>query len=301
MIPKYSITGIKDLMSEIIVSEEFLSSDLILTSHGMKRNAINYLDIEEEVKEKLYYVSDNYLDLKAIVDNLDVTDSLKIAIDISLLDRRRIADIFVELTKLSSKYRCMVSIVYLLAKYSKPSGLPVSNHFVKPVSSFFSGWSNQPGLPIMTIVGLGYERDKAIGAIEYLESSRSFLFFPKSSEEKYFDDVLTTNSEIVSSTDENHKVYYRVESPVETLLLIDSLLEPNKKKYKIVLLPFGPKIFYAMNLLASIVHSEVSVWHVSGEEEDGDSSQDREVASVFGFKFEILVTNYKDTHDKKVN
>ncbi|NVK57826.1 MAG: transcription elongation factor GreB [Alteromonadaceae bacterium] len=291
MIPKYSITGIKDIITESGVSDEFLSADLILTSHGLKRNAINYLKIGDKVKKKLFDVSENDLDLNTIVGELEITDSLKVAIDISLLDRRRIADVFVELTKLSTKYRCKISIVYLLAKYSPPSGLPVSNHSVKPVSSFFSGWANQPGLPIMTVVGLGYERDKAIGAIEYLESSRSFLFFPKSSEEQYFDDVLATNSEIVSSTDENHKINYRVESPVEALLSLDSLLEANKNKYKIVLLPFGPKIFYAMNLLASIVHSEVSVWHVSGEEEDGDSSQDREVASVFGFKFEMLVTN----------
>ena len=35
-----------------------------------------------------------------------------------------------------------------------------------------------------------------------------------------------------------------------------------------VLLPFGPKVFFAVCVLLSFGFAEVSVWHVSGEEQD---------------------------------
>lgn len=34
-----------------------------------------------------------------------------------------------------------------------------------------------------------------------------------------------------------------------------------------VLLPFGPKIFFAISLLVASVYREVGVWHVTGDSE----------------------------------
>lgn len=142
-------------------------------------------------------------------------------------------------------------------------------------------------MPVLSVVGLGYEKDKAIGAIEYLESSKAFLYIPTSNEDKYFDDVVRENAQLLDQFGIKNRFIYKLESPTEAIYALDTVISANKNKYKIVLLPFGPKLFYALSLLSCIPHPEVSVWYVSGESGDGDSSQDRKASGLIGFKFDI--------------
>ncbi|WP_318491431.1 transcription elongation factor GreB [Photobacterium leiognathi] len=279
----YNITNIINL-DTTSVEREMLNSDFIITKRGVNRDAITYTGLQERLNDKILCIDIDDVE-GCLKQNQENGPSTKISVDISLIDRKSLADLFSILAKLAIEHCYEVSIVYALAKYAPPSGEILSNNNVKPVSHFFSGWSNRPGMSVFSIVGLGYERDKAMGAIEFLESSEVCLYIPQSIEEDYFTDVITENSSLLEHFNKRYQLLYRLDSPIEAIYSLDAVIRANKNKYKVVLLPFGPKLFYALSLLTCIPHPEVSVWYVSGESGDRDSSQDREVSSLIGFKF----------------
>ncbi|RBP82931.1 hypothetical protein DET47_101294 [Shewanella putrefaciens] len=290
---EYYIKNIFNLTSYEAIKTVMLNSHFILTMRGNFRDVISHLGQKEFNNSQIIDMAGDVSIVEEAITNFKVEaeQDLKIAIDISLIDRKTLASIFSLIAKLAYDKNCSIYVVYSLAKYAPPSGKLGINNLVKPVSSFFSGWSNRPGLPVMSIVGLGYERDKAIGAIEYLESSKTCLYIPRSNEEQYYNDVVNENKGILESVIQNDQFSYKVESPSEAIFSLDSLLTANKNRYKVVLFPFGPKIFYALSLVASIPHPEASVWYVSGEDGDSDSSQDREVSDLVGFHFNISRKN----------
>lgn len=285
MILSHNIKNL-DNVTESMALEEMLSSDVIVTKRGHLRDSITYLGLNNFTDKFILDIDDNIEE--NINSRLNDVNSAKISIDISLMERKSLAELFSIIAKLALNNNITIVIIYSLAKYSPPCDKSQPNNKVKPVSNFFSGWSSRPGLSVLSVVGLGYEKDKAVGAIEYLESSNAFLYVPYSVEEKYFDDVLKENSKLLDHFGVNNRFVYQLESPTETIYSLDAVISANKNKYKVVLLPFGPKLFYALSLVSCIPHPEVSVWYVSGEEEDGDSSQDREVSRLIGFKFDII-------------
>lgn len=242
--------------------------------------------IADQVKE--YIANVILIDVSIDKDNFfeqdDNTSPLYVIIDVSLIKRVRLAKIFNELYMLSCSTEINLYIFYSLAAYSAPeSKVPAPNKRVSSVHPRFMGWDDEQDLNIMAIVGLGYEHDKATGAVEYLESDRAVVFIPTSSEEQYLSQVQEQNEYLIQSTHESDQIEYDVENPVKTIMKIDSVLSGCRNKYKPVLLPFGPKIFYACSLLVALVHQNASVWYVSGEENE-KRKMDQEPVSTFGFK-----------------
>ena len=172
MISNNNISNIHNLDIES-VEKAMLDSHIILTKRGEYRDSISYLGQSKFDKSHILNASDTIDTIEKEIKNkalIQKLNELNISIDISLIDRKTLANIFTIIIKLGSEIQFSINIIYTLANYSPPSGALESNNLVKPVSPFFSGWTNRPGLPIMTIVGLGYERDKAMGAIELLIS-----------------------------------------------------------------------------------------------------------------------------------
>jgi len=288
MISNYSITGMTNINNESAQSE-MIDSDFIITKRGNKRDAISHIGVEIFENIKIILLDQDNIE-ELLRCKHESEESIKLTIDISLIDRKSLADIFSLLAKLAIEHTYIVKIIYSVARYAPPSGKYYSNATVKPVSNFFSGWSTRPGMPVLSIVGLGYEKDKAMGAIEYLESSKAFLFIPESIENKYYADVMKENYRILDIFDKSNQFPYKLESSIEAIFSLDSVISANKNNYKVVLLPFGPKLFYALSLLTCIPHPEVSIWYVSGESGDNDSSQDRNISELLGFKFCIKNT-----------
>jgi hypothetical protein len=279
----YNITKITNIDNDSAKSE-MLESDFIITKRGDIRDAISYIGSELFQDDKVLTLDRDNIEL-LLKQRHGTEQSTKLSIDISLIDRKSLADLFSTLARLAIEHIYEISVIYSLAKYAPPSGENCPNNDVKPVSNFYSGWSNRPGMPVLSIVGLGYEKDKAIGAIEYLECSKAFLYIPQSMEENYQKDVLNENSSLLEYFGKKSQFSYKLESPTEAIFSLDSVISANKNNYKIVLLPFGPKLFYALSLLTCIPHPEVSIWYVSGESGDSDSSQDRDISTLLGFKF----------------
>lgn len=278
MTNNYRISRIENVAEEKYF--DLLSNcDLVIETSGTKRNVVqkykaeckNLYSLSTEVtRSKLVECLKDYFLYNGLA-----REKISIAIDISLLSRKLIANLFATIFHLASKTDVELNVFYGLAEYSPPDASDlVSNNYVRPIDPLFSGWA-KPGLPVLTIVGLGYEENKALGAVEYLESAESVVFIPESIEKQYEGDVLSKNEILLKRVPESNKIRYPVDDPAKLIFKLDSLISGYKAANKVVLFPFGPRIFFACSLIATIASPEASVWSVSGEDETIRPRDDR--------------------------
>lgn len=186
----------------------------------------------------------------------------KILVDISSFNRTRLAEI-VDYFRCYATSDCQVDFVYSLAKYSKPPSDEGPNIHVGPVLPSFAGWSTEAEAPPVAVVGLGYEEDKAIGAIEHIQASEVFAFVPVSPIEKYNDAVHAANKNFLAPLKNERIFEYRLHEPLETYVKLETLVRRLEKDSSPILFPFGPKIFHLITLIVASLYDQVSVWRVS--------------------------------------
>jgi hypothetical protein len=246
-------------------------------------------------ENRSWYASNGYeiaecsdRDFKAIV--ADVLSGFKggdrvarVLIDISSLNRFRLATI-VQVLRNRDELPLVADFAYCLAQYSEPPAGHALNRHVGPVIQEFAGWWADPELPTTTVVGLGYEQDKALGAIEHLQPSEVWAFFPRSPIPAYTDALHFANKSLLEMMRPQRILTYDVDEPFHLFTRLESLIAGLTSKTNCILLPFGPKIFALCALLASSLHSETAVWRVSGAEE----ATDRIGHSVYGLSVTLL-------------
>ena len=222
--------------------------------------------------------------VRPLLDDL-VADkaSPQICIDISSINRYRLAVLIDHLRLLGSRKILNVDFLYSLGKFSEPPGEIAPNTHFGPVSNEFAGWTVDPNKPPVSIVGLGYEEGKAIGAVEYLQSDETWVFIPESPESEYHSRVLDVNELLLQGIRDSLKIVYRVDDPIDCFEKLESLVYGLSRDRRAVLLPFGPKIFSLIAMLVACRYPEVSVWRVSAQ--NTEVAGDREASGhVIGLK-----------------
>lgn len=212
-----------------------------------------------------------------------------ILIDLSCLARQHIGALFAAIKDLAKEGPVELQIAYSLARFVKP---PVhwstAIRRIAPVNSEFAGWTAAPDNPIELVIGLGYEKGKAIGAAEYLEPGDTWLFVPTSPEEKYLREVKVQNKELLLER-QAKQLEYEVLSPVDAYHTLLSLVRGMRNVARPILLPFGPKIFFGLSLLVAMVIDEAAVWFVDGENtSSSDESQPSLHAVIMGCRIEPI-------------
>ena len=189
---------------------------------------------------------------------------ITLVIDVSCLPRGEQGVLFAALGELACQIKIRLAIGYSLSRYIPPpqkwarSVTPVA-----PVHASFAGWGD-PFMPIHVVVGLGYEAGKAFGAVQYLEPSHCTPLMPISPEERFLVSVEEQNRDFLKR--HPHPLRYEVMQPARTYLSLMSVLSGILRDHRAILLPFGPKILFTLSLLAGLVHPQVSVWYVEGED-----------------------------------
>jgi len=227
----------------------------------------------------------NALWARAAADN--EKPSIVIHIDVSCLSRAAIGRLFAEIKNVSAKKPVDLSVYYSLACFSPPpEEWAGQNRTVEPLNHTFSGWTSAPDLPVNVIVGLGYEKGKALGAVEYLEPHERWVLIPNSPETKYLEKVTQHNIELMKG-EYVKRLMYEVLRPADTFLSLHSLLSGLSATSRPVLFPFGPKIFFATSLVVAMSMENVSVWHVPGEHDDELSGREPSpYAAIFRCRIE---------------
>ena len=189
----------------------------------------------------------------------------RIAVDISCFTRKRLAIIVDVVRRLEFPDPLTVDFYYALAKFSPPPSVSVLNTHVGPILPTFAGLTTEPDRRTVAVVGLGYEQDKALGAIEHLQTEEEWLFEPASSIHEYSQALHSANQSLFDRVPPNRVVKYRVEAPLSLFNALESLLYGLSSEASPVLLPFGPKVFALCSCLVGCLNQNVSVWRVSAE------------------------------------
>jgi hypothetical protein len=128
----------------------------------------------------------------------------------------------------------------------------------------FAGWTTEPSAPPVVILGLGYERDKAVGIVEYIEPGEVWAFKPYGEDSRYDTELKRANQAFWELLPEDHIIEYCVDRPFECFTNLESLIYGTLRLGRPILVPFGPKIFSACCfLIACVYHPKLAVWRVS--------------------------------------
>jgi hypothetical protein len=199
----------------------------------------------------------------------DVERPVHLCVDISSASRIRLAKWFEAIIRRASEYRFVVDFVYAEALFTPPAAGGAPNTSVGPVLPMFAGWSSDPNLPTSLLIGLGYEPDRAIGAVEYIEPAEVIALEPASDQKEFAPALHEANAQLWAYSPRPRRLLYTVHEPFQTFMMLSSLLGRLRARSRPIILPFGPKIFALVGMSASLFHPSVSVWRVSaGAEEE---------------------------------
>lgn len=190
-------------------------------------------------------------------------------VDISSITRAHIASICYEWFAASYKYKSTIAIdfVYSHALFSEP---PVEFGPIKvrgPVIPELCGWSPEPDIPSSLIIGIGYEKDIALGITEELEPSDLIVFIPILHDKKYSLAIDRLNKMFLDSIPSNKIIEYNVFDIYTLYARLCNVVAGLKHDTRPTLVPLGPKIFSLCCVLSGLEWMPyVSVWRVSSAE-----------------------------------
>ncbi|MBH1803125.1 hypothetical protein I5T93_09200 [Stenotrophomonas maltophilia] len=203
---------------------------------------------------------------------------VNVFVDVSCMTRMDMATAFEHMFALDGDVReVSVTIGYVISEFTPPPAGHAPNEHIKPISSRFAGWPDDPHAPTALVLGLGYEAAKAEGASEYFDAQEGWVFSPQSPISKFDVAVINNNRQIVDrAAREGRLVEYRVDDPADAIYRMNSLAIDLAGWSNPLILPFGPKLFAALSLLVAVANPSVGVWHATG---DTDLPADDHVAS----------------------
>ncbi|SFV32914.1 hypothetical protein [Hyphomicrobium facile] len=192
---------------------------------------------------------------------------LTLIVDISVMSRQMMANVICAIDRFSMDREIAIHAVYAPATFEKPPITPPMR-FAGPVRAEFAGWSSRPDSPLCLIMGLGYEENLALGAISYLEPGRTVLFLPRGLDRRYIP-LVREESKKISSHIPAINLEYNLTEWGSSLNLLRRVCEQLLVDGRVVIVPFGPKVFAWNAMLLSLIDGfrEVSVWRFSAEDD----------------------------------
>jgi hypothetical protein len=185
-----------------------------------------------------------------------------VAFDISTMTRSWHGAIIrqLRLARLSTEVETFFA--YTPAAFVSPLPAGVLNEFVAPVTGFSS--LSTPDKPVAAIIGLGYEKDGALGLQQLLDPALTVVLMPNSgADDRYYPVVRRNNRDLLERTHEEWVFEYSIEHPASTFATLASIIGGIRESYRIVLASLGPKIFGLVCFLLATKFPDISVWRIS--------------------------------------
>lgn len=190
---------------------------------------------------------------------------LAVCVDISSMSRPMLAKIIWLLSTLVGSLKINVTFLYAPALYANDIREIGPILYSAPVLPEFAGWSARPDAPLAAIIGLGCEDDFAMGALENLEAATARVFAPSGESVEYDRAVNEANDILLRSLNEDYVYIYDVKRPDLCFNILDRLVFSFIGDRRVVILPFGPKVFGLIAIFTAInFYPDVTVWRVSG-------------------------------------
>jgi len=254
------------------IPEMFSHSDAVAWVIARHNKNLAHEDLREQICVRLpKFIIVNELAFRESLEGFVSARELlkfRVFVDVTCMPRVDMGLVFQEIRDVSASKGIDLDIVvgYVLGEYTPPPTALQYNEYIRPVTRGFAGWPVLASAPTALIVGLGYENGKADGACEYFDSTESWIFTPLSPIADYDGAVYENNRQVVDrATRQGRLIGYQVACPSEAFGKLGALISDQVVKANPVILPFGPKVFFAMSLLIAFVYKEVGVWHATGD------------------------------------
>lgn len=190
----------------------------------------------------------------------------KVLIDISSFNRRQLAAATQTLLQSPMFGSSEIVFAYSLAEFREAPSQPARFVDFGPITGY-EGWTAHPERPTVLVIGLGYDEDHALGAIEFLDPTATFCFVPIGADPRFGTAVLQNNKNVLELLKQRHVSEYRVLQPFHTIWELLTLVQDLLVDSRVVLVPMGPKIFCSICMLAKHhLGDEISVWRASGHD-----------------------------------
>jgi len=185
---------------------------------------------------------------------------VRVAVDISSMNRPRIGAVIEAMLSLPPNARAEVDLLYAPAIFEAPErGNDPQIFDVAPVSDYFAGWWTDLDAPLIAVIGLGYELEMAASAIDKLEPESTIVFRPDAENHLYAGEVDRANEALMQTRGVMpDPVHYKVADPFSCFCELESTLAKLEPRFRIAMVPLGPKIYAACAMLAAALHSETS-------------------------------------------
>lgn len=250
--------GVCFLRIIIIVEENPL--EVKFNTDNLNVNVISYGE-----KEKVSELLDGFLE-----------EGHSFLVDYSCMGRNVMADIVARFDLFSqiNNENVNVDFGYAHAEFSKPLddyGPVIDNGYI---NEYFIGDDILSSNPSSCVLGVGYEREIALGVIEDLEPSMLVIFHPTGHDEKYTDEIKNANADLISTVKEANRVYYNIHSPENTYIKLCGTLKGLSATTSPVIITLGPKVFTLAALLCCCAfETQFGIWRIAPKRLE--SSRDR--------------------------
>jgi hypothetical protein len=236
---------------------------------GYQRNIQWARDAEATV----HYVEDEAFESWASEFPDRLSQSRHVGLDISSFSRDRIGPLLkacVEWVRNDEARR--LDVFYAPSKYSKVNAQEeLAQSWVGSAELVpgFEGDLVDPDLSLTTVIGLGYDPGRAMGAIELLEAPLVTCFLPTGVQADHDAAVAAANAALATSPWRVSTLTYDVLNPLALFDELVRVIAGLQRTGRAVIVPFGPKIFAAAACLAALWSApRPPIWRVSGGKYD---------------------------------
>lgn len=291
------------LLSTLQIAQEELNNirfDLFICASGFEKRATNslqYLNLDK-IKVKIAFGFEdrhnqqrldndlqferNKIELRnfsgnaveeieaCVLSEIDAIQSkqVRIFVDYSSMTRSWYAAVITAIRSVSAKVRVECYFSYSPASFEEPPSETAPNEVVSPISGF-GGLEPIDG-PTALIIGLGYEKDRAIGLFEYVDPGACFAFFTDPPLDVRYSDVLkSNNASFLSLIGEDNHYKHPLMDIQRTGNLLMSLVWGLTDNYRVILAPLGVKPFCLLCLLLAVRYPDLDVWRVTSGTKSG--------------------------------
>jgi hypothetical protein len=199
----------------------------------------------------------------ALLDDI-TSETPRIFVDYSSMTRAWYAGIIEAIAAVKNKTSVTCVFGYSPASYSPPSN-PTPNAIAGPIAGFCS--LDVPDKPSALIIGLGYERERALGILEYIDPAVAFAFYTDPAiDERYTACVVQNNRGLLELLGRDRIFRHPLSDLQRAGSLLVSLYSALADDYRVILAPLGVKPFSLLCLLLASRFLDVDVWRVTAGE-----------------------------------
>ena len=150
---------------------------------------------------------------------------------------------------------------YSIAKFSPSIKDESYNLHIGPIRGFSS--LSIPQKPTALVIGLGYEKNRAIGLNEYFDGE-TFVFHTDASVRPEFSQEVKSNNSLLLNQLKKENICLSSITDLNGLYrMLFSLCNDLEDSYRVIIASCGPKSFTLISLIVGLELRNISVWRIS--------------------------------------